>query len=205
VILAVLGAVLVGLALQGLVSGDARDDSAASARNPVVGATEPGPRTSAPTQDAPPKVPPVHLRIPAIGLSQDLLRLGLNPDGTVEVPTSKQADLPGWYKLGPSPGQVGSAVVLGHVDSLRGPAVFYRLRSLTKGDRVEVRLRSGTLARFAVQRVVTYPNEKFPARKVYASHGYPALQLVTCGGRYDQETGYTANVVVYTRMVDTTA
>jgi sortase (surface protein transpeptidase) len=204
--LGLVGALLVVVALQGLVSRHSED--APSARQQVGGAQAPPPAPSSATaprtRSEAPRVLPSRLRIPAIGVSQDLLRLGLNADRTVEVPTSAQADLPGWYELGPTPGQTGSAVVLGHVDSVRGPAVFHRLRELSRGDRVEVQLRNGTVANFAVQRVATYPNAEFPAKKVYASHGYAGLQLVTCGGDYDPETGYTANVVVYTRLVGTT-
>jgi sortase (surface protein transpeptidase) len=138
-------------------------------------------------------------------VSEPLLRLGLQPDRTVEVPAPKDAAYPGWYELGPTPGQVGSSVILGHVDSLRGPAVFYRLRTLEHGNHVDVRLDSGVVAHFEVQKVVTYPNEDFPARTVYGSHGYPALNLVTCGGAYDRDNGgYQSNVVAYTRLVATT-
>lgn len=148
----------------------------------------------------------MHLTIPAIGVSQRLLRLGLRPDRTVEVPSPADADYPGWYRLGTSPGQIGSAVILGHVDSLTGPAVFYELRSLEKGNRVDVRLADGSVAHFAVQDVVTYPNRDFPARKVYASPGYRALNLVTCGGAYDKgRGGYQSNVVAYTRWTGTTS
>ena len=146
---------------------------------------------------------PVALRIPALDLAVSLSELGLNPDGTVQVPTDFQE--PGWFRLGPTPGQVGSAVILGHVDSYRGPAVFFRLRSLRAGDRVEVRLADGAVARFAVRAVETYLKREFPARRVYASRGYPALHLVTCGGTFDTRTrSYLSNVVVYTSLVATT-
>ena len=146
---------------------------------------------------------PVALRIPALGLAVPLSRLGLNPDGTVEVPTDFQE--PGWFRLGPTPGQVGSAVILGHVDSYRGPAVFFRLRSLRAGDRVEVRLADGVVAHFAVRAVESYLKREFPARRVYGSRGYPALHLVTCGGTFDTRTrSYLSNVVVYTSLVATT-
>lgn len=95
-------------------------------------------------------------------------------------------------------------MILGHVDSLDGLAVSYQLRFLTHGDRVGVRLRDGSVAHFAVRRVLTDPNAAFPARTVYAPHGYAALNLVTCGGSYDQQTGYQSNVVVYTRLQGTT-
>ena len=146
---------------------------------------------------------PVALRIPAIGVAVSLSTLGLNPDRTVQVPTNFQE--PGWFRLGPSPGQVGSAVILGHVDSYQGPAVFFRLRSLQSGDQVEVSLADGMIARFVVNTVATYPKEQFPAQQVYASHGYSALQLVTCGGQFDKRAGsYLSNVVAYTTLVSTT-
>ena len=146
---------------------------------------------------------PVALRIPAIGVAVSLSTLGLNPDGTVQVPTNFQE--PGWFRLGPSPGQVGSAVILGHVDSRQGPAVFFRLRSLRAGDKVEVSLANGMVAHFVVTTVAMYPKEQFPARQVYASRGYSALQLVTCGGQFDTNTrSYLSNVVAYTSLVATT-
>jgi len=140
------------------------------------------------------------LSIPAIDLVVSVSALGLNPDRTVEVPTDFQE--PGWFELGPSPGQLGSAVILGHVDSYEGPAVFFRLRSLQTGDEIEVSLADGSVVRFAVTTVATYPKEEFPASQVYASQGYSALQLVTCGGAFDSDArSYLSNVVVYTSLV----
>lgn len=168
-----------------------------------AGHSKPAP---AATSVAPPEQPrgatvPDSLRIPAIGVSTVVLPVGLNADRTVEVP--KDPGTAGWFDQGPPPGRPGSAVILGHVDSRRGPAVFYRLSALQPGNRVEVRLSDGAVASFAVTRVVTYPNRDFPARKVYI--GDPrrqALTLVTCGGAYDAEAGgYQANVVVYTRLL----
>jgi hypothetical protein len=146
---------------------------------------------------------PVELTIPAIGLDVSLSTLGLNPDGTVQVPTDIQQ--PGWYDLGLAPGQVGSAVILGHVDSYLGPAVFFKLPTLVAGDQIEVSLADGVNAYFVVDTVVMYPKTGFPTSLVYASHGYQALQLVTCGGTFDPETGhYLSNVVVYTSLAWTT-
>lgn len=147
---------------------------------------------------------PVSLRIPAIGLSVPLSTLGLNLDGTVQVPTDFQE--PGWYRLGPSPGEMGSAVILGHVDSYLGPAVFFQLRSLTAGDQVEVTLADGVMTSFVVTSVAMYPKTGFPAQQVYGSHGSSALQLVTCGGTFDAQTGsYLSNIVVYTSLQTITA
>lgn len=146
---------------------------------------------------------PITLSIPAIGVSVPLSQLGLNWDGSVQVPTDVQE--PGWYRFGPSPGQVGSAVILGHVDSYQGAAVFYELPTLQAGDQVQVGLADGVVADFVVDTVVMYPKVQFPSSLVYASHGYSALQLVTCGGTFDAQTGhYLSNVVVYTSYVSST-
>jgi LPXTG-site transpeptidase (sortase) family protein len=145
---------------------------------------------------------PVALSIPAIGLSVPVSELGLNPDHTVQVPTNFQE--PGWYEFGPSPGQLGSSVILGHVDSYKGPAVFFQLRTLRPGDRVYVSLADGVITQFEVQRIAMYLKANFPTLQVYGSHGYSALQLVTCGGVFDSQTGhYLSNVVVYTSLVST--
>jgi sortase (surface protein transpeptidase) len=143
---------------------------------------------------------PAHLSIPAIGVSTDLVRLGLQPDTTVEVP--QDPERAGWYESGTVPGQPGSAVVLGHVDSVEGPAVFYRLAELEPGDLVRVGEADGSVATFVVRRVATYANDDFPAEQVYA--GDPDrrfLNLVTCGGWYDADRGgWQGNVVVYSEL-----
>ncbi|MDV6278586.1 class F sortase [Rhodococcus erythropolis] len=146
-------------------------------------------------------VTPTALRIPAIGVDETLIQLGLNADETVEVPLDYQK--PGWFKYGPTPGNAGSSVILGHVDSFDGPAVFYQLHALAAGDRVEVTLADGATARFEVTRLATYPKEEFPAEEVYGEHGYSALQLVTCGGEFDPVArSYESNVVAYTSLVE---
>jgi hypothetical protein len=146
---------------------------------------------------------PVSLRIPAMGVSTSLSQLGLNADKSPQVPTKYQE--PGWYKLGPAPGMMGSAVILGHVDDKKGPAVFYKLATLKVGDKVDVSLADGAVAHFAVKTVETYLKAQFPSQKVYGSHGVKALQLVTCGGAFDKATGhYLSNIVAYTTLVSTT-
>ena len=146
---------------------------------------------------------PVSLRIPALGVSSSLSQLGLNADKSPQVPTKYEE--PGWYKLGPAPGQMGSAVILGHVDDKKGPAVFYKLGSLKAGDKVDVSLTDGVIVHFVVKNVATYLKAQFPSQQVYGSHGYSGLQLVTCGGKFDSATGhYLSNVVAYTTLVSTT-
>jgi sortase (surface protein transpeptidase) len=144
---------------------------------------------------------PVHISIPGIQVTADITKLGLNKDGTVEVP--EDPDDAGWYRNGPMPGEPGSAVILGHVDSKVGPAVFYRLKDLDPGDQIAVGLDSGSVAHFEVTQVAHYAIEDFPRHKVYAgTPDRPALNLVTCGGKYDREAGgYQSNVVVYTTLL----
>ncbi len=142
---------------------------------------------------------PLTLTVPAIGLSVPVGTLGLDADGTVQVPTSSQAT--GWFRLGPTPGEIGSAVILGHVDSYLGPGVFFQLRTLAAGDQVDVGLSDGVTVRFTVNAVVMYSKQQFPAQRVYGSHGASALQLVTCGGVFDHQTGsYLSNIVAYTSL-----
>jgi hypothetical protein len=145
---------------------------------------------------------PVTLNIPAIGVHVALSQLGLNRNGTVQVPASYHQ--PGWYRYGPSPGQAGSAVILGHVDSYQGPGVFFKLRTLRPGDEVEVTLADGVITHFLVRQVAMYAKAHFPTTSVYGSHGYSGLQLVTCGGVFDTQTrSYLSNIVVYTRLAAT--
>jgi hypothetical protein len=151
-----------------------------------------------------PTAVPVRLQIPAIGVDTGLLRLGKAKDGTVEVPSGPhQWDMAGWYagEGGTRPGDPGSAVVLGHVDSRSGPAVFYRVRELRRGDRVEVTTTDGTVLRFTVDRVEQYPKTRFPTADVYYPTLTPKLRLVTCGGSFDRSSHhYRANVIAFASL-----
>lgn len=143
---------------------------------------------------------PLHISIPVIGVSARLVVLGLNKDGSPQVPTSWY--VPGWYKYDATPGQLGTAVILGHIDSVAGPAVFYRLSQLKDGNRVIVKLRDGQTVQFAVIAVREYLKAKFPIRYVYEPRHYAALQLVTCGGAFDYQTHhYLSSIVVFTKLV----
>jgi sortase (surface protein transpeptidase) len=143
---------------------------------------------------------PIHLSIPAIHLSVPLSVLGLNADGTVSVPIDFNE--PGWYHLDAAPGQIGSAVILGHIDSYLGPAVFAELHDLVPGDRITVQLANGSTARFVVIGKATYLKTQFPASLVYGPRSYSALQLVTCGGTFDDTTrSYLSNLVIYSALL----
>ncbi len=143
---------------------------------------------------------PAVLSIASIDVRTRLGVVGLQADHQVMVPPSTA--YASWFNLGPTPGQVGSAVILGHVDSYVGPGVFFELRYLKVGARVNVTLANGVVARFAVTGVVEYPKGKFPDSTVYGSRGFSTLQLVTCGGVFNHQTGhYESNIVVFTRLV----
>ncbi len=143
---------------------------------------------------------PVHLWIPKLHVSASIVVLGLNPDGSVQVPSNTVQT--GWYKFGPTPGQRGSSVILGHVDSYRGVGVFFYLDTLRPGDQVLVQLADRQIARFSVIGLREYTKAQFPEKIVFGSRTYSALQLVTCGGVFDHQTGhYLSNIVVYTKRI----
>ena len=145
---------------------------------------------------------PVRLEIARIGVSTGLQRLGKDRHGAVDVPSGPHKwDIAGWYSAGTRPGDPGSAVILGHVDSTSGPAVFYRLRELRRGDLVEVARADGSTARFAVQRTEQYDKRRFPTDEVYYPTLTPALRLVTCGGEFDATAGhYRSNIIVFATL-----
>jgi len=143
---------------------------------------------------------PVYLSIPVIGVHTRLIRLGLTAQGTLQVPPT--TSVAGWYTGGPRPGQTGSAVIAGHIDSTSGPGVFFRLRLLRPGDRIYVRQAGGTLAVFGVYAEHSYAKDRFPTQKVYGPAPDPELRLITCGGTFDPATGsYLSNIVVYASQI----
>ena len=145
---------------------------------------------------------PVHLWIPALNVSASVIVLGLNSDGSVQVPPNTVET--GWYKYGPAPGQRGSSVILGHVDSYRGIGVFFYLRNLRPGNLVRVELADRKIVNFSVIGLREYTKGQFPEKVVYGYRSYAGLQLVTCGGVFDHATGhYLSNIVVYTKRVMT--
>jgi hypothetical protein len=146
---------------------------------------------------------PVSVTIPAIGVRSPLLRLGLNPDGTMAVPDlATSADEAAWYEYSVTPGQIGTAVIEGHVDSEVGPAVFFRLGALHPGDHIDVALADGMTAVFRVTGVREYTKIDFPTETIYGPTHYSSLRLVTCGGTFDYATGhYLSSVVVFASLV----
>jgi Sortase domain len=148
---------------------------------------------------APQAARPVWLSVPAIGVRTSLVNLGLNSDGTLQVPASTK--VAGWFTGSPRPGMVGSAVIAGHVDSRAGPGIFFWLRTLRPGDRVYVGRADGTMAVFTITAVRMYAKNQFPTAAVYGAVPDAELRLITCGGVFDRSLGsYLSNVVVFARL-----
>lgn len=145
---------------------------------------------------------PVSVDIPAIGVRSELLRLGVNADGSIQVPSlTTSADEAAWYKYSPTPGEIGASVIEGHVDSYQGPAVFFRLGALRPGDVIDVTLADHVTAIFRVTGVRDFAKDKFPAGIIYGPTDYAALRLITCGGSFDWATGhYLSSTVVFASL-----
>ncbi|MFJ3202377.1 class F sortase [Streptomyces sp. NPDC086989] len=141
------------------------------------------------------------IRIPNIKVDAPVMPVELDAQGWIQAPPPQDPNLAGWYLNGISPGQRGSAVIVGHVDNASGPAVFYGLGALRKGNHIEVERYDGRTAVFEVYGVEVFSKETFPGARVYGDTGQPELRVITCGGGYSKARGYDGNVVVFARMV----
>ena len=158
-----------------------------------IASAEPPPKTPSATSVRVAR--PTRVMIPAIGVDAKLKAVGLNDDGSMEVP---DFGLAGWYDPGPRPGEPGPAVIVAHVDSYKGPDVFFRLRELSPGDEIKVRHRDGTSSRFVVRSSEQQLKEELPADRIWNETRRPVLRLVTCGGDFDRtERSYRSNVIVF--------
>ncbi|MFE0337153.1 class F sortase [Streptomyces sp. NPDC058955] len=162
-------------------------------------------RARAPEKPAAPPAPlarsrPTLVAVPAITIEAPTLDLGLDREGRLGVPPVDDPQKVGWYARGPAPGERGTAVLVGHRDTLTGPAVFLDLDSLGPGNTVRVARADGRVAVFTVDKVRTYPKSAFPDEEVYGSTDRPELRLLTCGGAYDRGSGYDANIVVFAHL-----
>jgi Sortase domain len=144
---------------------------------------------------------PCRVAIPAIGVDAKVTWLGLNGDGTLQVPTDYS--LTGWWSGGQQPGERGPTVIVGHVDGRSGPAVFYHLGRLQSGDLVKVwRVGDAQPVVYRVVDIGEWPKTAFPTQKVYGQTADPTLRLITCGGAFNQGTGhYVDNVIVFANLV----
>ncbi|WP_243436523.1 class F sortase [Streptomyces sp. FH025] len=177
----------------------APEEPAAPAAPAPVPAEPAEPAAPAPLALTPAK--PTRLRIPQIGVDAPFTELTLDPAGQLNPPPPDDKNLVGWYREGVSPGELGAAVVAGHVDTTTGPAVFLMLSKLRPGSRVEVSRADGTIAVFAVDSVESFAKDAFPDQKVYGSTPDAQLRLITCGGTYDKSRkDYLNNVVVFAHL-----
>jgi len=166
----------------------------------------PAPASTPPAAPAPavpltlPASPPVSVRAATVGMQSPLVQVGLNPDGTIEVPVAY--DTAAWYRLGPIPGSLGPAVIVGHVDSYQGPGVFFTLGAMRPGAIIDFTRVDATVAHFRVDAVNSYPKNHFPTAAVYGPIDYAGLRVITCGGVFDQTTrSYESNTVVFASLV----
>jgi len=157
---------------------------------------------SAPPSPAPlPFSVPTRVRIPSLRVDAPVMRLGLDAADALQVPPSTDRNMAGWYQGSVTPGQRGSAVLAGHVDTLKGPAVFYNLGSLHKGNTVRITRADGRTAVFTVYGVEVYAKADFPTGRIYDDTPTPELRVITCGGGFSKATrSYLGNVVVYARL-----
>jgi LPXTG-site transpeptidase (sortase) family protein len=198
---AVAGAlVIVGLGAAGLAGcGGTAAPTASGTTRPKTGAAAPagGQGSKALGHSL-----PVTLDIPKIGVHAPVSTLGLKSDGTIQEPPLSKPNLTGWYRLGPTPGEKGPAVIAGHVDAHGGPAVFYKLKHLERGDQVTVTRKDGSVLTFTLDAIQQVPKDAFPTKKVYGDIGFPGLRLITCGGSFDKRSGhYIDNVIAYGHLV----
>ncbi|WP_043731250.1 class F sortase [Kutzneria sp. 744] len=144
---------------------------------------------------------PVSVDIPKIGAHSSLVQLGLNPDKTVEVPPVSAPMQAGWYKLGPTPGEIGPAVILGHVDGNKQAGIFFRLHELAAGDKITVGRQDGSTAHFTVQKVEKDSKDAFPTDAVYGDTSTADLRVITCGGAFDTKAhSYVDNIIVFATL-----
>ncbi|MEX5721493.1 class F sortase [Geodermatophilus maliterrae] len=187
-----------------LLAGCAASGAAGSGAPPAptaAGPSTPVPPSAAPASGGPVVVDPVTVpepvavSVPAIGVTDELLELGVGADGTAEVPAD--FDRVGWFTGGGRPGARGPTVLLGHVDSAAGPAVFHDLRDLGPGDVVEVTVADGAVARYEVVGTEQFPKDEFPTAAVFGATADDVLRLVTCTGEFDRGArSYVDNLVV---------
>jgi LPXTG-site transpeptidase (sortase) family protein len=145
-----------------------------------------------------PAAEPTEISIPRIGARSTLVPLGLNADETIQVPPVSTPMQAGWYTNAPTPGEIGPAVILGHVDGTKKPGIFFRLKEMAAGDEILVSREDGVTARFVVDRVEHVAKKDFPTDQVYGDTTDAELRLITCGGVFDRDArSYVDNIIVF--------
>lgn len=197
--------VLLAVTLMG--GGEAPPDDAHGPRAASAASAAPSPAASAPAAGKPagphlPRSEPTRLLIPAIGVDAPFTDLAIDAKGRLEPPPAHDTNLVGWYAKGASPGERGTSIIAGHVDTATSPAVFAELHRLAKGDRFEVRRADGQKAVFEVDEAQTFDKDSFPSDRVYEDTPTAQVRLITCAGDYDRQVrDYTANLVVFAHLV----
>ncbi len=141
------------------------------------------------------------IAIPGIFIEAPVTGLDLDEKGRLGAPPMGRPKVVGWFRGGPSPGEAGTSLIVGHRDTKTGPAIFLNLNALHPGDLVKVTRADRTTAVFTVDEVKKYAKDRFPDNKVYGAARRPELRLMTCGGNFDKKNGYAANVVVFAHLV----
>ncbi|MFI5686395.1 class F sortase [Streptomyces sp. NPDC051636] len=150
-----------------------------------------------------PRSPATTLRVPSLEVDAPIVGVRLGPDHQLETPPLDKPNLVGWYQDGPTPGETGTAVAVGHRDTRTGPAVFSALAQIPDGSRIEARRADGRTAVYTVDRVRVFDKAGFPDKEVYGPSRRPELRVLTCGGLFNRRTGYTSNVVVFAHLTAT--
>ncbi|MGW0084892.1 class F sortase [Streptomyces sp. NPDC003393] len=143
------------------------------------------------------------LRIPSLGIDAPVIGIGLGADRQLRTPPVDKPKLVGWYEDGPTPGEPGTAIAVGHRDTKTGAAVFAALGQVERGRRIEVRRADGRSAVYTVDKVSVFDKDRFPDKEVYGPARRPELHLITCGGLYTRRAGYSSNVVVFAHLTST--
>jgi Sortase domain len=196
----VCGILAVGAGVTGLAVASQTGRPATPVSKPTFAPVPVGKQAPVPLPSVRRVARPVSLVIPSIGVSTTLVHLGLTAAGTLQVPSS--TSVAGWYTGSARPGAIGSAVIAGHIDSVTGPGVFFRLRLMHRGERIYVRRANGSVAVFGVTEVRSYLKSRFPTEAVYGPQPDAELRLITCGGTFDYATGhYLNNVIVFATLV----
>lgn len=180
------------------ITGAGLGRSASGPRDWLAAGSRPAAATAAPMSSS----RPVSLSVPSIKVAAPVHRVGLAGDGSIAVPPLDRHNETGWYDGGPTPGESGSAIIVGHADTKSGPSVFHRLGKLRPGGRIEVTRADRSVAIFEVTSVENFDKENLPAERVYGDFSRPGLRLITCGGRWvGGSTGYADNVVAFATLV----
>jgi hypothetical protein len=194
--------ILVIAATFALVTGCAgKPAPPAAVETPTAVSTSTTPSTAPAAVPGLPASRPTEVRIPKIGATSSLIPLGLNADETIQVPPVTQPMQAGWYNQAPTPGEVGPAIILGHVDGNKQPGIFFRLKELGPGDAVEVSREDGSVARFIVYSVKRVAKKDFPTDEVYGDTEGAELRLITCGGVFDRNArSYQDNIIAFAKL-----